>query len=259
MIIEQLREKKYHTLFIEHINNHPEYSFLKILGVGSYGVTYLIQQVQTKRKYVLKRLRIKHKNNDKTKQQFQQEIAFLKKEMDPHFPSVQKLGELKGLPYFIMDFMEGHTFEHLIFNMNRTFSLDESLKIVKQLLELVLILHHAGIIHRDLRIPNILQHDGELYIIDFGLACNMKEDLSLDKVKNPKKIETYISDLYCIGHFLLYLLYSSYTPVKKKEKSWQEELQLPKNIQLYIERLLLIQPGFANTLEAYEALPLDQN
>ena len=118
--------------------------------------------------------------------------------------------------------------------MGMKFSVEESLTIVKQLFEIVMTIHSHGIVHRDLRIPNILLRNGELYIIDFGLACYMKEQIPLDSIHNPKKIESYISDLYCIGHFLLYLLYSNYTPTRKKERCWQEELQLhSKRPKLY--------------------------
>jgi serine/threonine-protein kinase len=155
-----------------------------------------------------------------------------------------------------MDYIDGYTFEHLIFKMGKKFSVHESLKIAKQLLEIVITIHNHGIVHRDLRIPNILLRDGELYIIDFGLACYMKDDIRLDTVNNPKKRENYTSDLYYIGHFLLYLLYSSYTHNGKKAQCWQDELQLPLPVQNYIEHLLLIQPAFPDTLTAYEALPL---
>ena len=254
MIIQHLRENKYDTLFKKHVSTLSEYEWLEALGIGSYGVTYLIQQRQTKENYVLKRLRIKHKKNANTQSNFQQEIAFLKKNMHTNLPTIKEVGSVNGLPYYIMDYIDGHTFEHLIFKMGMTFSTEESLTIVKQLLEIVMTIHSHGIVHRDLRIPNILLRNHELYIIDFGLACYMKDQIHLDSIRNPKKIENYISDLYCIGHFLLYLLYSNYTPTRKKERCWQEELQLPPSIQTYIERLLLIQPAFPSTLAAYEAL-----
>ena len=197
---------------------------------------------------MLKRLRVKHKKNAKTKSNFQQEIAFLKKKMHANLPMIEDVGSVEGLPYYIMNYIDGHTFEHLIFKMGMTFSVEESLTIVKQLLEIVMTIHSHGIVHRDLRIPNILLRNGELYIIDFGLACYMKDQVNLDSIRNPKKIESYISDLYYTGHFLLYLLYSNYTPTRKKERCWQEELQLPPNVQNYIERLLLIEPAIPEYL-----------
>ena len=255
MILQHLRENKYDTLFKEHISSLGEYEWLETLGIGSYGVAYLLQQRQTKEKYVLKRLRIKHKKNANTQSNFQQEISFLHKNMHANLPMIEESGSVKGLPYYIMNYIDGHTFEHLIFKMGMTFSIEESVTIIKRLLEVVMTIHSHRIVHRDLRIPNILLRDGELYIIDFGLACYMKDQIHLDSIRNPKKTESYISDLYCIGHFLLYLLYSNYTPNRKKERCWQDELQLPLNVQNYIERLLLIQPPFPDTLSAYEALP----
>lgn len=255
MLIQHLRENKYDTLFKAHINSLSEYEWLETLGVGSYGVAYLLQHQKTAEKYVLKRLRVKHKKSQKTQSNFQQEISFLQKKFHPNLPVIKEVGFVEGLPYYLMNYIDGHTFEHLIFKMGMKFSVEESLTIVKQLLEIVMTIHNHGIVHRDLRIPNILLRDGQLYIIDFGLACYMRDDIPLESIRNPKKAESYISDLYSIGHFLLYLLYSSYTPVRKKERPWQEELQLPQSVQTYIECLLLIQPAFPSTLAAYEALP----
>ena len=258
MILQHLRENKFDLLFEEYISNLNEYEWLETLGFGSYGVAYLLQHQKNNKKYVLKRLRVKHKKNPKIQSNFQQEISFLKKNMHANLPTIEEVGFVEGLPYYIMNYIDGHTFEHLIFKMGMTFSIEESLAMIKQLLEIVMTIHSHGIVHRDLRIPNILLRNGELYIIDFGLACYIKEQdqIQIDSIRNPKKAENYMSDLYCIGHFLLYLLYSNYTPTRKKERCWQEELQLPQNVQNYIERLLLIQPAFPNTLAAYEEIQL---
>ena len=78
MIIQQLREKKYDTLFKECMSLN-KYQYLETLGIGSYGIAYLLQPKQSQEKYVLKRLRVKHKKNKKTQSNFQQEITFLKR------------------------------------------------------------------------------------------------------------------------------------------------------------------------------------
>lgn len=63
-----------------------------------------------------------------------------------------------------------------------------------------------------------------------------------------------MSDLYGVGHFMLFLLYSQYESNSKKSTTWQEELQLPAPLQRYIERLLTIKSPFQNTSEALNAL-----
>ena len=247
-------EKKLHTIFKEYIERETEYNLSEILGMGSYGVAYLLIHKQTKEKFVMKRLRAKHRKSAKTRSKFRQEIDMLKSIQLINIPAVLNEGELNNTPFYMMEYIDGHTFEHIIFEENQQFSEAESLQITKQLFEIVMILHNKGIVHRDLRIPNILIRNEQLYIIDFGLSAYMKEINDIHSIKNPKKAENHISDLYYIGHFLLYLLYSNYEPSNKKERSWQEELQLSDDIRNFIERLLLIQPAFSSTAEAYEAI-----
>ncbi|MEK4700949.1 hypothetical protein MKX47_15435 [Solibacillus sp. FSL R7-0668] len=63
-----------------------------------------------------------------------------------------------------------------------------------------------------------------------------------------------LSDLYAVGHFMLFLLYSLYEPLAKKSTTWQQELQLPPALQHYIERLLTINTPFQDATEALQAL-----
>ena len=250
------QEKKLHILFKEYIERETEYHFSEILGMGSYGVAYLLIHAQTKEKVVMKRLRAKHRKSAKTRSKFRQEIDMLKSIQLRNVPAVLNEGELNNIPFYLMEYIDGHTFEHVIFEENQQFSEIQSLQITKQLFEIVMFLHSKGIVHRDLRIPNILIRNEQLHIIDFGLSAYMKETNDIHVIKNPKRAENHISDLYYIGHFLLFLLYSNYEPSNKKERSWQEELQLSDDIQNFIERLLLIKPGFSSSAEAYEMLLL---
>ena len=247
-------EKKLHKTFKEYVERETKYNVSETLGMGSYGVAYLLIHKHTKEKVVMKRLRAKHRKSTKTRSKFRQEIDMLKSIQLSNVPTVLDEGELNHIPFYMMEYVDGHTFEYLIFEGNQQFSEAESLQITQQLLEIVMSLHSKGIVHRDLRIPNILICNERLHIIDFGLSTYMKENNDIHLIKNPKRAENHISDLYYIGHFLLYLLYSNYKPSNTKERSWQEELQLSDDIRNFIERLLLIQPAFSSTAEASEAI-----
>ena len=253
-MLHYFQEKKLHTVFEEYIEKETLYHFSDILGMGSYGVAYLLIHKQTKQKVVMKRLRAKHRKNTKTRSKFSQEISMLKLLDEPSIPALLHEGELSNIPFFIMEHVDGSTFQQLFFEESVQFTEMECLQIAKQLFEIVLSLHSKGIVHRDLRIPNILIQNGQLKLIDFGLSAYIKKNSIIQTIKNPKKAENHISDLYYIGHFLLFLLYSNYEPSTKKERSWQEELQISVELKRFIERLLLIGPGFSSAKEAYEDL-----
>lgn len=239
-----------------YIDFETPYQFQKIIGKGSYGVAFLLVHKDTGVRYVLKRMRAKHRGDNRQKLKFYQEITMLKKLGLPNVPKVLYEGEIEGIPFYIMDFIDGNTFEQEIFNEGKTFSLKQSFIILEKLFEVVIKIHDKNIVHRDLRIPNILIKDDTIYIIDFGLASYINSDVALKEIENPKTLEDHRSDLYFIGHFLLYLLYSNYSPTTRKERSWQEELQLPDDVKKYIERLLLIGPAFSSTQEALLSIPL---
>ncbi|MFL0506487.1 serine/threonine protein kinase [Ureibacillus sp. 179-F W5.1 NHS] len=255
-MFDYFSEKKYDQIVKDYINQQTAYHFIEMIGLGSYGVAYLIEDAVTREKFVLKRMKAKHIRKEKLRNKFFQEINMLKDIDFFNVPSVLFHGEIQKLPYYIMEYVDGQTFEQVIFKNGMRFSIEQSLQITKKLLEIVIKFHKKGIVHRDLRIPNILLKDNQIYIIDFGLATYMKEDVNLKEINNPKRAENYISDLYFIGHFLLFLLYSTYTPMKKKERSWQEELELPPQVTEYIERLLLIRSPFSSTEDALVSIPL---
>ncbi|RKQ18896.1 serine/threonine protein kinase [Ureibacillus endophyticus] len=249
-----IKENKYHALVKSYIDNNTDYRFIKQLGDGSYGVAYLIEEPSSGEKFVLKRMKAKHRKSCKLREKFHLEIQLLQEIDLPNTPSVISHGVIEEVPFYIMDYIDGQTFEQSIFIEGNTFSVEQSLKFASQLLENVILFHQKGIVHRDLRIPNILMKDEQLYIIDFGLAVYMKCDVDFNEIDNPKRAENHISDLYFIGHFLLFLLYSTYSPTQKKERSWQEELQLPPSLIEYIERLLIIREPFNSAEDALKSL-----
>jgi len=253
---KRLSEKSFDIAVKHYLMEHPDYCFIKFLGYGSYGRAYLIKEVSSENLFVLKSLRPKHRHHQKTLRKFNQEIHILQHLSLPYVPSIRATGTIQNIPFFIMDYINGHTFEQLIFNENQKFTVSQSLLITQQLLEQIVLLHKHGIVHRDLRIPNILLVDQQLRIIDFGLAAPIKK-IEVATIRNPKRAENHISDLYFVGHFLLFLLYSSYTPTSKKGKSWQEELNLPVSVKNYLERLLWMKEPFHSAADALQSIPLE--
>lgn len=76
-----------------------------------------------------------------------------------------------GAAFVVMERLEGRTLEHLWEELGHRLPTRAVLAIGRELCEVLAVAHRAGIIHRDLKPENLfLTNDGELKILDFGLA-----------------------------------------------------------------------------------------
>ncbi|RIW28516.1 hypothetical protein D3H55_21760 [Bacillus salacetis] len=232
-----------------------DYIVISLLGKGSYGTAYLVREGTDGRLAVLKKLRPYKQLIDQSGKLLNWEADVLRKLDSPHFPKLMAFGNHKKVPYFVMEYFEGKTFDQLIFEKGKSFDERESLHIVKELVKLVKIIHETGIVHRDLRIPNILLDGSTLRIIDFGLAANIEsEGRTMLKHKDYMREKSIHADYYALGHFLLFLLYSSYESEEKKEKSWEEELQLSEPTKGIIRKLLQIEKPYEDSTTLVQSL-----
>jgi serine/threonine-protein kinase len=232
------------------IINH-RYRIENCLGMGSYGITYIACDIVTNQYVVLKQMR-KTKRNKGTFS-FQREAQILKMLKHPRIPELYDSFMIKDIPHLVMELISGKTVEDLIFKEGKTFTERESFQLLKDILAIVQYIHQNGIVHRDLRIPNIILNDGNVYIIDFGLARFLTES---ERENNDDVIEKKLrreisvkSDFYALGHFLLFLLYSTYEPTVKEERSWEEELSLSTEARYILRKLLQIDAPYENIHE----------
>ncbi|NOU75507.1 hypothetical protein GC098_29730 [Paenibacillus sp. LMG 31458] len=106
---------------------------------------------------------------------------------------------------------------------------------MRSLLDIVPFIHEKGIVHLDIRIPNVLLYGERMTLIDFGLAARLGEPSLLEIGPGEELIRrrtvAITSDLYAIGHFLLFMLYSTFESNDGQEDStigWEEELSVTR-------------------------------
>ncbi|MGH7637491.1 MAG: serine/threonine-protein kinase, partial [Gemmatimonadaceae bacterium] len=101
-------------------------------------------------------------------QRFQREISLVAKLNHPNIVPVLSAGEVDGLPYFIMPYIEGESLRGRI--ARGPLSIRETVGILKDVIRALAYAHGAGIVHRDIKPDNILLAGSAALVSDFGVA-----------------------------------------------------------------------------------------
>jgi serine/threonine protein kinase, bacterial len=234
---------------------HGRYKIHHFIGKGSYGLAYRALDFASNKLVVVKQLR--RKKQKARKGLLEREARMLQALDQPAFPKMIDLFEEEGKSFLVMDYLKGRNVEELIFYDARIYNEKESFLLLLSVLKVVKHIHEKEMIHRDLRLPNILMNGNEVYVIDFGLAVfsNERDPNFHDVMPLEKRLYreiSYTSDFYALGHFLLFLLYSSYEENSKKKQSWEEELNLTKEAQHIIRKLLKLDSVYEHIDEIIE-------
>lgn len=148
------------------------YLLLSQLGQGGMGLVYRAQDRLTGQIVALKRVRTgrDHDPNNTldVRLALAQEFRLLATLRHPHIISVLDYGfDADGAPFFTMDLLED---PRDILTVAKTLSLVEKIRLVTQMLQALAYLHRRGIVHRDLKPENLLITNGQLRLLDFGIA-----------------------------------------------------------------------------------------
>ncbi|MBD8500790.1 serine/threonine protein kinase [Paenibacillus arenosi] len=242
------------------------------IGMGSYGITYKVKDLETDKVYLLKQHKpSKGKLGAKL---LKKEAKHLNLIQHSNIPSCIHEWEEKGRSFLVMDFIEGFNVEQLLDGGQFSFSELEALEVVKRIAALIADVHRAGLIHMDVRIPNVLIQGEQVYLIDFGLSrqysegransdqqdnvdsipplyagLNAAENSQGDHFKQRMRRIHPSSDWYALGHFLLFLLYSTYeADEEQEERCWTEELDMHAETKALIQMLLAASDTFDDTV-----------
>lgn len=134
----------------------------------------------------------------------------------PNVITVLDYGFADNKPYFTMELLEEN--QDLI-SAGEDLSKEEKLNLIRQILQALIYLHQRGIIHRDLKPANIQVVDGQVKILDFGLAIaankTQSENLSGTLAYMAPEVmrgeaATEKSDLFAVGMIIFELLTGNY-------------------------------------------------
>lgn len=145
------------------------YTLIEEIHRGGQGVVYRATQLGTKREVALKVLLEGPYAGEGARRRFEREIELAASLRHPNVVTILDSGLNHGRYYFAMEFIRGQRLDHYV--AARGLSRDEKLALFEKVCAAVNFAHQRGVIHRDLKPPNILvDEDGEPHVLDFGLA-----------------------------------------------------------------------------------------
>ena len=155
---------------------------MRQLGEGGMGVVWLAEQLATGRQVAVKFLRSRHgpwsRRDELARARFRREIELAARLDHPHIARVFDGGETEGVPYCVMEFIDGMPITE--YAHTHTLGRRHRLALVQHVAEAVAHAHRLGVIHRDLKPSNILiDAAGEPHLLDFGLAKALETEESV--------------------------------------------------------------------------------
>ena len=147
------------------------YEVKEILGAGGMGVVYRAFDRELQEPVAIKTLRPEAMAGGTVAlDRFKQEIRLARRIAHRNVVRTYDLGEVNGMYYLTMEYVEGTSLKQLIASRGRL-PVAVTLTVGKQLCRALEVAHAEGIIHRDIKPQNmVVDPSGFLKVMDFGIA-----------------------------------------------------------------------------------------
>ena len=161
-----------------------------VLGEGGTAVVYEALHTRLGASVALKIVDVSEEYMEGARARLLREAHVCASLEDPHVPRIYDVGALDdGTPYVVMERVSGRTLESVL--TQGALPLDIAVHIIEDLLSAVEAIEKAGIVHRDIKPPNIILQpnpEGTLRVrlMDFGVSKAVESNPDQSGQGNPK-------------------------------------------------------------------------
>lgn len=237
-----------------------KFEILKLIGEGGMSKVYLAMDKRLNKQWAVKEI-VKRGRDERNEVVIQSAIAeahMIKKLDHPSLPRIVDIIEHTDVIYVIMDYIEGEPLDKILEAYGAQ-PQEVVIEWAKQLCEVLDYLHtyDPPIIYRDMKPANIMMKpDGNLKLIDFGIAREYKQENLADTVnlgtKGYAAPEQFggkgqtdpRTDVYCLG-VTLYHLVTGHNPAEppyelRLIREWDP--QLSSGLEKIIQKCTQLNP-----------------
>jgi len=205
------------------------YRIVAPLGRGGMGEVYRAEDVKLGQPVALKFLPAGLRGDPDRRRRLLDEVKLARRVAHPAVCRVWDVGEVDGHDFLTMEYVDGEDLASLLRRVGRLPE-DRAVQVARELCAGLAAVHEQGLIHRDLKPPNVMiDGRGRTKLADFGLAA-FAEDVSGAEIRSgtpaymaPEQLEgreaTARSDIYALG----LVLYEVFTGREAyPARSWEE-------------------------------------
>jgi tRNA A-37 threonylcarbamoyl transferase component Bud32 len=150
----------------------------QLLGRGAFGNVYKALDEELDRSVAVKVPRAGYFGAKEDEERFLREARSAARLRHPGIVAVHEIGNDRGVPYIVSEFVESRTLAELIAESRPGFR--ESAALTASIAEALDFAHAQGVVHRDIKPGNLLiDRAGQPHISDFGLARRGDEDVTV--------------------------------------------------------------------------------
>ena len=196
------------------------YKILGELGRGAMGIVYRAQDPALDRQLAIKTVFVPADDADRKEYEarFTQEARAAGKLAHPGIVTIYDVGREGEMVYMAMELLEGIDLGAQA--AARRFQVTEAVSIVERVADALAFAHDRGVVHRDIKPPNIMLVNGgdRVKIMDFGIARMRSSDLKTQtglmlgtpRYMSPEQVAGRLvdhrSDIFSLGTVLYELL-----------------------------------------------------